>query len=141
VDFAHIPVVYRGQLTIVPGDGDRVPTRSSDSATISGITSPAYSITLLEVLRFGGGHVAPPLLEGGAGLTRTSIPPEILESVRRQGRVDRSARDRPVAAIPGSPGLSEGGGPFYRRPVGKRRQFCRSHQSNESYLVLSQGDA
>src|SRR3979490_1307327 len=26
-----------------------------------------------------------------------SVPPEILEPVRRQGRVDRSARDRPVA--------------------------------------------
>jgi hypothetical protein len=47
-------------MTIVPGDRDRIPTRLSDNATVSSITLPANASTLLEVLRFGGGHVAPP---------------------------------------------------------------------------------
>jgi len=49
-------------LTIVPGDRDRIPTRSGDSAAIGGITSPEYPIALFEVLRFGSGHAAPPLI-------------------------------------------------------------------------------
>jgi hypothetical protein len=32
--------------------------------------------------------------------TRPSVPPEVLEPVRRQGRADRGARDRPVAEPP-----------------------------------------
>ena len=55
-------MVYGGHLTVVPGDRDGVPTRSVDGTAISGITSPAYSIAPLEVLRFGSGHVAPPFL-------------------------------------------------------------------------------
>jgi hypothetical protein len=50
-------MVYGGHLTIVPGDRDRVPTRSADAAAISGITAPAYPIALPEFLRFGSGHV------------------------------------------------------------------------------------
>jgi hypothetical protein len=49
-----------GYLAIVPGDRDRVPTHSADSAAISGITPPEYSIAFLEIIRFGGGDVAPP---------------------------------------------------------------------------------
>jgi hypothetical protein len=57
VDFAHVPVVYRRHLTVVPGDRDRVPTCSNDGAAIGGITAPAYPIAFYEFLRFGSGHV------------------------------------------------------------------------------------
>src|ERR1017187_454156 len=60
LDFAHVPVVHDSHMTIVPGDRDRIPTRLSDNAPVSSITLPANASTLLEVLRFGGGHVAPP---------------------------------------------------------------------------------
>jgi len=60
LDFAHVAVLHDGHMTIVPGDCDRVPTRLSDNAAISGITLPANASALLEVLRFGGVHVAPP---------------------------------------------------------------------------------
>jgi len=60
LDFAHVPVVHDSHMTIVPGDCDRIPTRLSDNAPVSSITLPANASTLLEVLRFGGGHVAPP---------------------------------------------------------------------------------
>jgi hypothetical protein len=59
LDFSHVPVMHGGHMTIVPGDCDRVPTRFGDSATVSSITVPANARALLEVLRFGGGHVAP----------------------------------------------------------------------------------
>ena len=61
-------MVYGGHLTIVPGDRDRVPTRSTDTAAISGITSPAYSNALPELLGFGSGHVALHCLRAGDGL-------------------------------------------------------------------------
>src|ERR1022692_2858068 len=61
LDFAHIPVVHDSHMTIVPGDRDRIPTRLSDNAPVSSITLPANASALLEVLRFGGGHVAAPL--------------------------------------------------------------------------------
>ena len=60
LDFAHVPVVHDSHMTIVPGDRDRIPTRLSDNTPVSSITLPANASTLLEVLRFGGGHVAPP---------------------------------------------------------------------------------
>jgi hypothetical protein len=60
LDFAHVPVVHDSHMTIVPGDRDRIPTRLSDNAPVSSITLPANASTLLEVLRFGGGHVAHP---------------------------------------------------------------------------------
>ena len=53
-------MVHDRHMTIVPGDRDRIPTRLSDNAPVSSITLPANASTLLEVLRFGGGHVAPP---------------------------------------------------------------------------------
>ena len=62
MDFVHIPMVHGGNLTIVPGDRDRVPARSDDAATIWGTTAPTYPIALAEFLRFGGGHAATPLL-------------------------------------------------------------------------------
>src|SRR6476620_7184676 len=49
-------MVYDGHLTIVPGDRDRIPTRSCDSAAISGIASPINTAALLEAFRFGGRH-------------------------------------------------------------------------------------
>jgi hypothetical protein len=55
-------MVYGGNLTIVPGDRDRVPARSDDAAAIGGIAAPAYPIAFPEFLRFGGGHAAPLLL-------------------------------------------------------------------------------
>jgi hypothetical protein len=59
LDFAHVPVVHDSHMPIVPGDRDRIPTRLSNSAYVSSITLPANASTLLEVLRFGGSHVAP----------------------------------------------------------------------------------
>jgi hypothetical protein len=59
LDFAHVAVLHDGHMTTVPGDRDRIPTPLSDSAFVSRITLPANASTLLEVLRFGGGHVAP----------------------------------------------------------------------------------
>src|SRR3982074_1590637 len=56
LDFAHIPVVNAGHLTIVPGYRDRVPTRFSDLAAVGVIALPANAVSLLEVSRFGGGH-------------------------------------------------------------------------------------
>jgi hypothetical protein len=62
VDLAHIPVVDGGNLAIVPGDRDSVPTCCGDSAAVSRITPPAYSISFLEVPGFSRRHVAPRLL-------------------------------------------------------------------------------
>ena len=60
LDFAHVAVLHDGHMTIVPGDCDRVPTRLSDCAAVTSITLPANASALLEILRFGGVHVAPP---------------------------------------------------------------------------------
>lgn len=49
LDFTHVPVVYAGYLPIVPGDCDRIPTRLSDNAAISGIASPINAGALLEI--------------------------------------------------------------------------------------------
>src|SRR6516165_11140379 len=49
VDFAHVSMVYGGNLTVVPSNRDRVPICFGDSTTISGITPPAYTIALLEL--------------------------------------------------------------------------------------------
>jgi hypothetical protein len=61
LDFEHVPVMHGGHMMIVPGDRDRVPTRLGDDATVSRVASPANASTLLEVLRFGGGHGASPI--------------------------------------------------------------------------------
>ena len=58
-DFAHVPMVYGGHVTIVPSDRDRIPTRSGDSTAVSGVTMPTYSIALFELLGFGSGHAVP----------------------------------------------------------------------------------
>jgi hypothetical protein len=60
-------MVHAGHMTIVPRDRDRVPTSTTDSAAISGVTAPEYSIALLEIFRFGSGHAAPPSFFFGAG--------------------------------------------------------------------------
>jgi hypothetical protein len=57
LDVAHIPVVYGGHLTIVPGDRDRVPRGFRDAAAVGGIASPANPAAFPEVLRFGHRHV------------------------------------------------------------------------------------
>jgi hypothetical protein len=49
MNFAHVAMVHGGYLTVVPSNRDRVPACFGDSTTISGITSPAYSIALLEL--------------------------------------------------------------------------------------------
>ena len=61
-DFAHVAMVDNSHMTIVPSDRDRVPTLFGDNATISGIASPVNAGAFLEVLRFGGGHIAPTYL-------------------------------------------------------------------------------
>ena len=43
-------------MTIVPGNRDRIPTRLSDCAAISGIASPINTITFLEAFRFYDCH-------------------------------------------------------------------------------------
>jgi hypothetical protein len=60
LDFAHVPVVHDSHMTIVPSDRDRIPTRFGDSAPVSSNTLPANASALLEILRFGGGHVVTP---------------------------------------------------------------------------------
>jgi hypothetical protein len=51
----------RSHMMIVPGDRNSVLTRFGDRATVSSISLPANAVTFLEVLRFGGGHGAPPI--------------------------------------------------------------------------------
>ena len=85
VDFAHVPMVYGGHLTIVPCDRDSIPTRSGDTAAISGIASPAYSIAFLELLRFGGGHVAPSLFCGPSRpLPNAADPGNVSDQAKQQ---------------------------------------------------------
>jgi hypothetical protein len=61
-DFAHIAMVHSGHLTIVPGDGDCVPTRFGDAAAVGGNALPIDAATLLEGLGFGVGHRSFPIL-------------------------------------------------------------------------------
>ena len=51
-------MVHDGDLTIIPGDRDRIPTRFGDNAAVSSITSPANAAALLEGLGFGDIHSA-----------------------------------------------------------------------------------
>ena len=51
-------MVHDGDLTIIPGDRDRIPTRFGYFAAISGIASPANAATLREGLGFGDIHSA-----------------------------------------------------------------------------------
>ena len=56
LNFAHVPVVYAGHLSIVPGDRDCIPPCFGDNAAIGGIASPKNTGALLEVLGFRDGH-------------------------------------------------------------------------------------
>jgi hypothetical protein len=56
LDFAHIPMVYSGHLTIVPSDRDCIPAHFGDTAAVSRIAPPINATTLLEAFRFGGSH-------------------------------------------------------------------------------------
>ena len=58
LDFPHVPMVHDGDLTIIPGDRDRIPTRFGYFSAISGIASPANAAALLEGLGFGDIHSA-----------------------------------------------------------------------------------
>jgi hypothetical protein len=60
LDFAHVPVMYGGNVTIVPCDRDCVPVRFRDDAVVTSITSPTHASAFLELLRFGGGQGAFP---------------------------------------------------------------------------------
>jgi hypothetical protein len=60
LDLAHVPVVYGGHMTIVPGDRDCIPTHFGDNAAVIGIASPINAVALLEAFRFAG--VQPHLL-------------------------------------------------------------------------------
>src|SRR6266705_4985159 len=62
LDFAHIPMVYSGHLTIVPSDRGCIPAYFGDSAAISGIAAPINAATLLETFGFGGSHRPLPLM-------------------------------------------------------------------------------
>src|SRR6185437_3611495 len=61
LDVTHVTVMYGGNMTIVPGNRDRVPTRFGDPAAVSSVTLPANAITLLEGFGFGGRHGACPI--------------------------------------------------------------------------------
>ena len=56
LNFAHVPVVYAGHLSIVPGDRDCIPPCFGDNAAIGGIASPKNTGALLKVLGFRDGH-------------------------------------------------------------------------------------
>jgi hypothetical protein len=97
LDFAHVAMVYGGHLTIVPGDRDCIPTRSGDTAAISGIASPAYSIASLELLRFGGGHVAPSLFCGPIRPLPNAADPGNVSDQAKQQRAGSCLRARAPA--------------------------------------------
>src|SRR6516225_5029950 len=56
LDLAHVPMVYSGHMTIVPGDRDCIPTHFGDNAAVIGIASPINAVAFLEAFRFGGLH-------------------------------------------------------------------------------------
>ena len=58
-DFAHVAMVNNSHMAIIPADRDRVPALFGDRAAIGGIASPVDASALLEILGFGGGHIAP----------------------------------------------------------------------------------
>ena len=58
-DVPHVPMVDNCNMTIVPGDRNRVPTLFGNNAAISGIALPVNAGALLEVLRFGGSSTSP----------------------------------------------------------------------------------
>src|SRR5204863_3404686 len=85
-------------MAIVPSDRDRVPAFFGDRAAISGITSPVNTSALLEVLRFGGSHIAPRLSESTASLSISDVSRDAVASRshtdwlacrRRLGRIRR----------------------------------------------------
>ena len=61
LNFAHVPVVDAGHLSIVPGNRDRIPTRFCDNAAISGIAPPTNAGALLEFFNSLTVIVAPPV--------------------------------------------------------------------------------
>src|SRR5664280_2636454 len=92
-------------MTIVPGDRDRIPTRLSNSAPVSSITLPANAITVLETLRFGGGHVAPPfgwvayIVAQTACRCLTYFPIKCVRRKRRATSRRKRRHGKPRAAI------------------------------------------
>jgi hypothetical protein len=56
MDFPHVPVVYAGDLPIVPSDRDRVPTPLGDNPAVARIASPINAIAHFEALGFGDCH-------------------------------------------------------------------------------------
>src|ERR1035437_9835384 len=98
--------MHNSHMPIVPGDRDRIPTRLSDNAPVSSITLPANASTVLEVLRFGGGHVAPPFawvahIVGQTACRCLSYFPIKCARRRRRTKSRRNRRhERTRAAIP-----------------------------------------
>jgi hypothetical protein len=48
VNFAHVSVVHSGNLPVVPGDRNRIPTCFGDNAAVSGIALPVNAGVLFE---------------------------------------------------------------------------------------------
>jgi hypothetical protein len=76
MDFAHVPMVYGGNLTIVPGDRDRIPTCLGDNAAISGVASPIKRAPFLSSLDSVTVIIAPSVACGwdGENLPRNKQP-------------------------------------------------------------------
>jgi hypothetical protein len=77
LDLAHVPMVYGGHLTIVPGDRDCIPTHSGDNAAVSGITSPINAVALLEAFGFSGVH-RPLLIEPSPVRAMSALTPKAI---------------------------------------------------------------
>ena len=56
LDLAHVPMVHGRQLTVVPGDRDRIPTDFGNTAAIGTIAVPIDATALPELFGFGGRH-------------------------------------------------------------------------------------
>jgi hypothetical protein len=56
LNFAHVSMVYSGDLPAVPGNRNRIPTCFGDRAAVSSIASPIHAGALLEGLGFLYGH-------------------------------------------------------------------------------------
>jgi len=58
LNLAHISAEYSGDVSIVPGDGNRVPTRFGDDASVSGVALPIDERTFGECFGFVSRHRA-----------------------------------------------------------------------------------
>ena len=90
IDFAHVPMMDGGHLAIIPRDCNRSPTRCGDSATVAGITSPAYPIACLEFPRLVSCHVAP-LLSARAWIRFPTA--RVYRRRRKRPRTSQQGRD------------------------------------------------